>query len=82
MSAPGSPEWEKERADRAQAAHVWLRENTQLALVIPFAVMKDLLPGGMDNEKFQPILSDIMPGEICEELEYSQNRIYCHLKRS
>lgn len=82
MAAPGTPEWKAELEARASAAKTWLVENITLAVVLPFSVARDLLPSGMDNEKLQPIIAEIMPGETVEAVERSGNCVYVHLKRS
>lgn len=79
-SNPTSPGWDEALKKRHDAAEAWLTSNVNCALVIPLSVVKDLFPSGFDCEKFQPVLSKVMPGEIALSAERGSDNLFVLLK--
>ena len=80
--SPQDPGWIEALAKRREAGEAWLAANPMIALVIPMTVVRDAYPEGFDVEKFQPLLSKIMPGEIALWAEKGTDNVYVALKGS
>jgi hypothetical protein len=81
MPAPGTPEFLAEKEAKRKAAEAWLRENVQIALVIPRAVARDLFPSGYGEVEWNKILPEVMPGEVVDGVEIGVNNTFVMLKR-
>jgi hypothetical protein len=78
---PGTKEYEALVEQRRAAADAWIRENVNIAIVVPRAVAKDLFPNGYGLAEFGPLASSLIPGETAESVEVSPNYTFVLLKR-
>lgn len=72
---------EELREKKKAAAIAWLNQNLTLALVMPLSVARDILPSGIGRDELQPVVSEVMPKEIVDEVKLHQNEVYVILKR-
>jgi len=82
LSVPGSAEHAEELKKRFSAAHAWLTKNTQLALVVPHGVARDLFPSGYGQKEWDSVIAHFIPGESVESVEISGNQVFVLLKRA
>ena len=78
---PSSAEFKEEREVRRLAAEQWIRDNVQVALVVPRDKARDLFASGYGQAEWAKVLPTIMPGEKVEAVEVSPNFTFVILAR-